>query len=225
MIVASHISAIRTMIKEFTDDTLYTDEFLANTLVSARNAIYNEELIKKGRNMSRFSYLSFCTPLVLDTFQDCKCVPSNLGCKVVKTKFEMPKVLIDKVGSMMLYVYTINGDRIDFKKFQDRRLLSSHPIVNRMMSYDVIDRHIVIFGNNNLSVIIVEAVWENPFQLYDISNCDASGNVLESPCWDPTTSEFPQESILDMLIYSTVLKMLGLKTEEDMSENGQNNTK
>jgi len=97
MIVASHISAIRTMIKEFTDDTLYTDEFLANTLVSARNAIYNEELIKKGRNMSRFSYLSFCTPLVLDTFQDCKCVPSNLGCKVVKTKFEMPKVLIENI--------------------------------------------------------------------------------------------------------------------------------
>jgi len=92
------------------------------------------------------------------------------------------------------------------------------------MSYDIVNRQLVLFGNLNLKNVIIEAIWENPFELFNIPNCDASGNVLDSPCWNPLTSEFPQEGIYDIPIYNLVLKMLNLKTAEDNSENAQNNT-
>lgn len=220
----SHVSSIRTLLKQFTDDTLYTNEFLANMLVSARNSIYDLEFIKKGRNFSRFSYNSFCIKLVRETFHDCNCVPNNLGCQVLKSEITLPKVLIDTKGNLMLNIYTINGNRIDYKKFQDRKLLKTHPVTNRIMSYDILDQRLVIFGNLNLVTVIIEAVWENPFELFGIPNCDNSGNILNSLCWDPLEAEFPQESLYDIPIYSLVLKMLGVKTEEDNSENAQNNT-
>jgi len=155
MTLDSHISTIRTLIKEFTDDTLYTDEFLANLLVSCRNAVYDIEPIKKMRPLSRFSYTSFCIKLVVDTFHDCGCVPKTLGCKVLKSEITLPKVLLDIKGNMMLNIYTINGDRIDYKKFQDRRLLIGHPVTNRIMSYDIVNRQLVLFGNLNLKNVII----------------------------------------------------------------------
>lgn len=224
MLLEAHISSIRTLLKNFTDDSVYTDEFLANLLVSARNAVYESEFINKKRNFSRFSYKSFCLKLVRETFHDCGCIPQGLGCQVLKSEFELPKSLISKTGNLLMDVYTIQGKRIDFKQFKQRRLLSSHPIASKVITYDIVDGKLVVFGNTSLKVVIVEAVWENPFELYNIPNCSDEGNILNDSCWDPTKSDFPMESQLDLVVWSMVLKLLGLKTIEDESENGQDNT-
>jgi len=223
MVLNIHISAVRTFLKNFTDDTLYTDQFLANTLVTARNAIYESEFINKKRSFSRFSYSSFCIKLNRESFHDCSCVPEGLGCQVLRSEIDIPKTLIDKQGNLLLTAYTINGKRIDFKEFKKRRLLSSHPVSSRVITFDIIDNRLVIFGNLNLKVIIIEAVWEDPFALYTIPNCDGEG-LINGFCSDPTTSEFPMESQIELAVYSLVLKLLGIRTTEDESENAQDNT-
>lgn len=224
MILDSHISTIRTMLKEFTDDSLYTNEFLADLLVSTRNSIYEIEYIAKKRNFSRFSYNSFCIKLDRERFQDCDCVPTNLGCQVLKSEIELPKVLLNTKGNLLLNVYTINGNQIDYKPFQERRRLSKHPIANKALSYDIVDKRLVLFGNLNLKVVIVEAVWENPFQLFDIPSCDTSGNVIGDNCWDPINMEFPMEGGIAMIVYSAIVKTLLNRTTEDENENGKNDT-
>jgi len=224
MLLDSHISTLRTTLKEFTDDTVFTNEFLADILVSARNNIYETEFIQKKRKFSRFSYFNFCIKLEEDTFHDCSCVPDNLGCKILKSVIDIPKCLIDKNGNLLLNVYTINGDRIDYKPFQERRLLRSHPVTSKVLSYDIINNKLFIFGSLKLKIVIIEAVWEDPFSLYNVPKCDNTGNILSNNCWNPLEDDFPFERNFDLQLYITALKLLGIKTIEDNSENGQNNT-
>lgn len=224
MILDSHISILRTMLKEFTDDSLYTNEFLSELLVSTRNSIYEVEYIAKKRNFSRFSYNSFCVKLEKTKFHDCDCVPTTLGCQVLKSEIELPKVLLNSKGNLLLNVYNINGNQIDYKSFQERRRLSKHPIANKVLSYDIVDEKLVLFGSLDMVVIIVEAVWEDPFQLFNIPNCDASGNVIGGNCWDPTTMEFPMEGGMSAIVYAAIVKTLLNRTVEDENENGKNDT-
>lgn len=218
MTTSEHISTIRTLMKEFTDDTLFTDEFIAGLLLSCRNAVYNMEIMNKKKKLSRFSYNSFCVSLEKDAFHDCSCIPASLGCKVLRSKIKLPKTLISPSGSLLMSVYTINGARIEYKRFLDRKLLSTHPVTAKKITYDIIDDYLVLFGNLDLVVVKVDGVWENPFDLSKIEDC--TNNTI---CWNPLESEFPMEGIFTILVYEMVLKFMGVRTKEDESENAQNN--
>lgn len=218
MILDKHISTIRTLIKEYTDDSLYSDEFLADLLVSTRNAIFEENL-KRRKPISRFNYKSFCISLETDNFHDCNCVPSSLGCKVLKSEIIIPKTLLNN-KELELNVYSLNGIKIPFKHFSDRKRLSTHPMVSKSVTFDIINGKLVLFGNLNLKKIIVEGLWENPFDLYDIIDCETT-----TSCWDPLTDEFPMEAQYEVLVYTNMIKLLKINTQQDLSENAQNNTK
>jgi len=119
MKLKNHIGMVRTILKEYSDDTIYTDEFLANLLNSARASIY-EERLKAKKIMSRFNFNSFCIKLCLDTFFDCSCVPESVQCQVLKSDIEIPRVILDNRKDL-LKVYTLTGIEIPYKHYTERK--------------------------------------------------------------------------------------------------------
>lgn len=220
MKLKQHIGMMRTIYKEFSDDSLYTDEFLANLLNAARSSVY-EERLKSRKILSRFNYSSFCVKLYKESFFDCDCLPDSVQCKVLKSEIDIPKVILDNKKDL-LKVYLINGTEIPYKHYADRKRYSGNKILSNKLTFDIINNRLVIFGDLLKKIVIVEGLFQNPFDLEEIKNCDIDGNETVN-CYNPLEDEYPLETQYEIPCYTLVRSLVFPNLNEDLSENAQNN--
>lgn len=216
MKLSNHISSLRTLVNSFSDDSKYTDQFLAEQLVLARNIIY-EQKVDKFHAISRQSYRTICIPLQEETYHDCNCVPENLGCKVLKSKFKIPNILQAR-NMPVCKVTTIDGNELGYMQIFQRRRNRFHKAIK--ITYDLVNRDLTIFGTKDLKVVVIDALFSNPFDLIDVPNCDLNGNIL-GVCYDVLNDEFPMEDQYAYTVYEIVIGKLfdEMKTKDDNTSN------
>lgn len=223
MILSSHLNNLRSLLRLHTDDTKFTDQRLGELLVSARNTIY-EQKIDKQHEITRFSYKQICVPLTKSKFHDCSCVPDSVGCMVLKSDQDIPKPLINR-NSMQMKAYNVNGDEIAYLKFNKRRRSKYHPVFDKEtnLTQDIVNDKLVLFGSLLPKVIILEAIWSNPFELAVLPTCNTDGNIIGTPCYNILTDEFPLEEQYNIPVYQLVMELLGYtrKLPDDNIENAR----
>jgi hypothetical protein len=207
--IAEHTGTIRTLIKNHTDDSYYTDEFLYKLLKDSRAMILEREA-KKFYKFSDFSYLSICMPLILDTYHDCDCLPIDIGCKVLKSRFNLPRVLQGR-NRDLIKIKTIDGEEIGYVPDSSsiKKLKYSRTQKNKI-KYTIVNNHLVIFNNTSLKAVIVELVPEDPLDLSNITLCNEDGEDIGPTCFDYRTENFPIKQALHMPMYEELLKFLNL---------------
>lgn len=220
--IPEHIYKLRTFIKQHSDDTLYSDEFLYSLLKDARNLLLEREN-KKFNKDSEFHKQVVCMPLIIDTYHDCDCLPFEVKCKVLKSKYPLPKVLTGR-NKELIKVMTIDGyNEIPFTYSTDLKNLKYTRTKKKGLKYGIFNNYLVIFNNLQLKIVLIEGVFEDPLELQSISYCDE--NNIEQTCYDINESDFPIKGSLSFPMYQICLDILKipLQLKEDDTNNTNNN--
>ena len=203
--IPEHIYKLRTFIKQHTDDSIYSDELLYSLLKDGRNTLLERDN-KKFTKDSEFHKQTICMPLEITTYHDCDCLPFEVKCKVLKSKFPLPKVLTGRNKELMR-VLTVDGySQIPFVLSTDLKNLKYTKTKAKGNKYGIINNYLTVFNNLQLKLVLIEGIFEDPLELQNITFCDEEGN--ETQCYDLNTTDFPIKGSLDIPMYQLVLEML-----------------
>lgn len=108
--IGKHISNIRGMLILYNrTEESYTDEFIFNILCAARTSLIIQE--QKTNKISTQNYSNFCIPLIEVKGELCDCIPDSISCKVLRSKFKIPKGINSRVGDT-IKVSLLSGKNI-----------------------------------------------------------------------------------------------------------------
>lgn len=221
MTIMQHISAIRNLIKQYSDDSAFEDEFLF-VLLNNANATWLRRKLDNNEKINDWNWPSYCVELEPSLSHDCECVP--VGCKVLKTKYKIPKPLLSR-NRLLLKVYTIDGKEIESTTEEKIKVSKYDEIKNNQLAYSVYNQKIIIWnGNTNTIVpraIIIKSLSVDPTEWSTVEACNGNGTPTGDVCFDINSSEFPMDEEYATLVYETVLKLLNitLQVPEDRTNN------
>ena len=203
--IPEHIYKLRTFIKQHSDDSIYSDEFLYSLLKDARVTLLEREN-KKFTKDSEFHKQTICMPLIIDSYHDCECLPFEVKCKILKSKFALPKVLTGR-NKELIRVLTIDSySQIPFILSTDLKNLKYTKTKGNGNKYGIINNYLTIFNNLQLKVVLIEGIFEDPLELSKISYCDDAGEI--QTCFDLDATDFPIKSSLNFPMYQICLDIL-----------------
>jgi len=220
--IPEHIYKLRTFIKQHSDDSIYSDEFLYSLLKDARVTLLEREN-KKFTKDSEFHKQMICMPLVIDTYHDCDCLPFEVKCKILKSKFPLPKVLTGR-NKELIRVLTVDGyNQIPFIQSTDLKNLKYSRTKGKGNKYGIVNSYLTIFNNLQIKLVLIEGIFEDPLELQKITYCDEGGN--ETQCYDLNTTDFPIKGSLNFPMYQICLDILKiplqLKSDDTNNANSE----
>jgi len=216
MKISKAISVLRNTIREYSDDSTFSDEYLYTVMTIFRNK-YMSQRFRKFYNISDTYKTTFCTPTEVAFSHDCDCV--NIGCKVIKSKYPIPSTLEGR-NRDLIKVYTLDYQEIHPVTPDEQKTNMLDEVKAGQPTYSFLNRHIVLWNvydpnKKPLKGILVEGVWEDETEWDGITLCDEqSGDDINSDnCFDLETAEFVIEADLFEMVIKESLQMLGLPLE------------
>lgn len=222
MTIASHIAILRALIKQYSDDSSYEDEFLYRLLNNA-NAAWLKKKLENNEKISDWNWLTYCIELEAGLSHDCDCIP--VGCKVLKSVYKIPKPLMAK-NRLMIKVTTLDGRDIPYTTPEAVKASKYDEVRRKQLAFSIVNGKIVIWnGNPELLVpraIMVKTLSVDPSEWATVNACDPiTGNATDADCFNIYTSEYPMDEDYGSLAYDTVIKQLGFSIQ--IPENRTNN--
>lgn len=213
--IGEHDSAIRTIIKQDSDDTKYSKPFIYHLMVSARDVLMSRKF-KIFHKISSESYQTFCMPLSKSRFHDCSCVPSE-GCMVMKSTCDIPGIMSGR-NRDYLNIFTIEGKPIEFVSFKKLKAKSQSRL--QKPYYTIFNNRLYLF-NSDLEIVLAEGILRDPLELDGYCDCNSSDL---GPCYDSTSEDFPIDGDLVVPMRRMVLEDLGysLNIKEDEINDARN---
>ena len=223
--VEQHIASIRTLIKQTSDDTKYSDEFLFKEFLEQRAILLTQKL-NDFKYMSKHNYRPFYMPLEKDEVLDIPQVPEGLMCRHRKSMFKVPRSISSKVRDT-LKVMTIEGQELDTGDAIAAKLAAhSYTRANRPM-WDIVGDYLIIYNKLDLPGVIVDAIWVDPTDIGVLPQYDAATETYSIDYdYDPYTDTVPMDEQLSSIVYEMVMKRMGISFQmpEDNANNAQSNT-
>jgi len=220
--VYSVISKLRTRIKETSDDSVFSDEFLYSMLLDNRNLIIQRQIDKK-KDISPFLYKILCVPLCKKDGDLCDCDCDIFGNEILRSKFKIPTAFQDcfeVLSSDLSTKYdTFKPNQLKYQKY--RRTNKTFPIWNIVNEYLEVRNS----PNNKLRRVLINAIWFDPSSLADVPNeCDEETG--STTCYDVYTDTFQVSGdlvgvIIDMTMQQ-LMPTLGVKTDQTNNANAEN---
>lgn len=212
------VDGLREMIRQTSDDSVYSDEFLFFNLNNARIQVMRQYINDK-KELSPWLYQRFCIKLCPSTFVECNCQPFDFACTVWRSEKPIPKPLTHNSGYIAEFS-ELNGDLITGVTENVSRFLKYRK-VKRKMHYLIAD----VRGEKYLFIIStvkppkyikINTILENPMEA-QYAAC------TEEECFDPTGTGFPIEAHLLNSIYKMTLELMGIymTMHDDRSNNSE----
>ena len=217
--IGAHIADLRILLRQTSDDSEYSDEYLYKLLADTRALIFHQE-IQKHRKLSDWNFQTFCIKLEPDTYHDCSCI-DDLGCKVMKSTSKVPKPLLSRYKNFFK-VYNINQD-YEVDKTTPLKLKRDKLSLTRSgkRGYDITNEKLVLFNSMGTDTLLVRGLFEDPAYVTLNSACDDQ----TEPCTNITDAEFPVDTRFIPVIKELILKQLVplQKLPADITNNAASN--
>jgi len=209
------ISLLRNRVKQFSDDSHFTDEQLYTEAVLKRNK-FQSQRFRKHYNIADDLKAVFCTPMEIANSHDCDCV--RVGCKVVKSKYQIPSTLTGR-NREQIRVYTLDYKEIFKVSPQEQKTNQLDDVKAGEITYSILNRKIILW-NTDIDVerdvfikgILVEGVWEDETEWEGITLCDEDIdlNSVEN-CFNLETTKFAIDAdLLDYVIDEATSNLLNI---------------
>jgi len=219
--VKEYIAQIRSLIKQYSDDTAFSDIQLYKLVIDAI-AIMNEREANKFTKISDWNYKTFCVELCQSVSHVCGCI--TVGCKVLKTIYEIPSPISGR-NKDLIQVLTLDGRELPQVTEEEIQHRKYDPIFANKLMYSVVNQQLVIWNADVDHVVPralqIRAVWE------DISEWDGkelcpNGNT--TVCYDIYEEELSIDRKYHFMIYNEILRMLNIQIQlkEDITNDSSN---
>jgi hypothetical protein len=223
MTVQEGIAILRSIVNQTSDDNTYTDEFLYELLAKARAEILDKEY-NKFDFKSPFDRENICVPLCVATSHDCDCVP--VGCKVLKSKFKVPRSLTMR-GRDTMEVYTLGEEKLLPSNKEQMDSFKWSEFRKNAIGWEIRNDFLILWNadivNGYPRVVRVSMIAEDPVVLASVPKCDSNGNYTGETCADPYIVDLKMKSAYEMLAYQRVLDFLQVKAKFPVDETNNSN--
>lgn len=216
MRINTYISKLRFYLKEYSRDTKYTDQILAELFMDARAELLGQKK-KKMKHISPAYYNTFCIKLVPGLSHECGCI--TFGCEVLKSEHPLPD-FIAGYNNDTLTVFTLGGIKIDPIDENDYLLTQTNDILRNKPLYSIVNNHLIIWNNMDYPAVQVRAIWNNIVDWQYIQFCDQNNAAT---CIDVFDMEINMDKSQERAAYQMVLQdlRLPLSLVDDMTNDAQ----
>ncbi|GAG57222.1 unnamed protein product, partial [marine sediment metagenome] len=195
----------------------YSRELFYEFMKRAR-VLLLERLAKKFFKLSDFNYQKICMPMDLHSFHDCDCLPVDTKCKLLRSRFKLPQVILSR-NRHIIKVFTITGETIDYAQDIEDFYNNAYSVTKKdKLGYIIFDGYLWLLGTTTAGVVIINAIFADPVELANISFCTTEGEELDYACYDASTDDFPLQASLDIAMYQEVanIMQIPLQIKEDL---------
>ena len=158
------------------DSSRLTPRHIYSKLVSLRSKLLSEKA-KKKQKISDWNYqVLSCIELIDVQAHECPCIPVS-GCTVKKSKYKIPKVMLDYNGNLIDYVMTIDSfERLDPTNRVELLYLSGNRYTSHKWRYIIENGFLYAYGKRVPVLLRMRAVFEDPIEVSNfISYCQKEG--------------------------------------------------
>lgn len=199
------------------DDFPYSDEHIYSMLQTMRSKRLRQKM-DQDAFISQFSYSVIdCVPLEWGKYSDCPCYTSD--CFILRSKYKIPSFISNRTG-LPIIVTTLNGNIISEGSITKEQFNNYKRSKVKTLNYFIHNDYLYITGSNQLKVVSIKGILNDPLELKDIPICDTEGNSL-GVCHDPLNEKYP----IDMELFEDIETMIlekafkyrqyGIKDEEN----------
>jgi len=203
--IGEHISTLRTLIREYSDDSEFTDPFLYNLMNSVRAKLLHDRYMKY-RRVSDFDWDTFCVSLAKKNSHDCDCI--EVGCLVRKSEIKLPKPITGRFRDLFK-VMTLDGSIIRRVTEQQLKDEMQDDVLGGKPGYTIRSQKLIIFNWLDLKVVQVSAVWEDITDWAGEDYCDKTDEENRY-CFNIQEDTFPMDDDLVEAMYIKSLNLMGL---------------
>lgn len=207
------------------DDSRLTERHVYNKLMTVRSRLVSQE-INKRRKISPWNYQTIpCVELIEVPQHECPCIP-EMGCKVLRSKYKIPKPLVSHSQHYITSVTSIDGSITYYptsetaKKYKKGNKYSSPNVFD----YYIKNEYIYITHRLGPRIISVTGIFEKPEEIASFPSYCSESNTSEEvdSCASPLDLEFPMEAdMLDIAIEMCFNELVNMFSQmpEDKSNN------
>lgn len=223
MKIVEAISLLRNSIKEFQNDSQYTDEYLYGILKLKRNKYLSRRIKDKFRITDRLKR-TYAAPVEVSYSHQVDCLA--FGCDVHVTKYQIPETLSGKYSDM-IKVYTLGYDELYPVTIPEQKTNQLIDIKKGVITYTFLNRRIVLWNTDTtkpIPAILVEGIWEDETEWGGITYCEdqeEGGTTLTENCFDIDSVEFALEGDFMDYVIRESMEHLGftVQIQEDITNN------
>lgn len=222
--IAEVVGGFRELIRQTSDDTSFTDEFLYYWLNNSRAVLLKQQL-SSNKTISDWLYQRFCIKLCPSSFIECGCEELDFGCNVYRSDKPIPKPMT--VVNDLLYVSYLQGKRINQINENASRFIkyAKYKVDFYFMIGDVKgEKYLFIIQTDKTKLppkyLKIQMIAEDPSQI-EYSACNEEG------CINFYDSGFPIDLHNVNAMYKMALEMISpaLRIPEDISNNSDSSGK
>ncbi len=204
------------------DDSRLTNRHIYNALVTNRQRLIVQQA-RKRQKLSDWNFIVLpCVELIEVPAHECSCL-MELGCRVYRTKYPLPKVLTDLNRHIISWVFTIdNSMKIEEASREEILYIKGNKYTSGKQKYVLENSHLYFpVRGGTPGVVKVKLLAEDPVEAYNYpSMC---GDCVDcEDCEAIVDKEFPIDGeLLQTVIEMTAEELIGIfwKGQEDQTNN------
>ena len=203
------------------DDSRLEPQLVYTRLLSMRQKLIAQQ-VRRRQKISDWNFMILsCVEMIEVPSHSCTCLP-EIGCKVFRTKYRLPKPLTDLNQHIISFVMSIeNGMMLDESSREEMLYIKGNKYTNKKVKYVIEDGYLFV-PFKSPGVIKLKFLPENPMDVLlfpsmcPCTDCD--------PCLDIMELDFPIDGDLIEPLVEMVTASL-IQSFSQAQEDQTNNTK
>lgn len=217
--VQQMVDNFRERIKQTSDDSVFSDSFLYDILLSVRN----DMLVKHLNNryvLNESLWKKLCIPLCVVNSYECSCSTISIHSdKILRSKYKIPNYIVGNYDKYIKVRLIDNKTTISFGDTVTNKFIAYRPS-NSPKYYCFIDDdylYIVGYPNNMLKAVNIYLILTDPRDALLVRDCSDEQSI----CYDSNTDLFQIDVRFEDDLFNKAIQSLGLTLQlpDDVSNN------
>ena len=205
-------------------DSRLTARHIFNKVLTVRTKLLSQQSAKKQK-ISDWNYQTIsCVELIEIPPHQCPCI-SPLGCELVRSKFKLPKPIMNLSNHIIKNVSSIDGSvRYSEITLSEKKYKSGNKYTANKPDYFIQDGFLYLTHKKGTPrVVMLTGLFEDPIQAKDFEIMCSEDSMMD--CLSPLDYDFPIDAdMVDTLIQLSVeelVRFFNTEGQEDFTTNSR----
>lgn len=217
----AHVDSLRKLIKQFSDDSIFDQEFLYKIFIDSRAVILHREM-DKLQQIHQWNFQTIPIALTKAEYTEDALLPEDTICQVRKSDYRIPSPISTKFRDV-IQVTGYDGTPISWGNAFDATLLKNTRTMANKPLVEIQDMYLIIHNALTTKAIKVRGVFADPLEVWQYPRANAAGVYSDQTLLNVEEQLIPLDVELNDIIYGECLKKLGFpfKLPQDQSNNSK----
>lgn len=207
------------------DDTRLSKRHIYNKLLSVRSRLIFQKINKKQK-INQWSYQTIpCIELIEAPIHECPCIPSR--CKILRSKYKLPKALSSLDRHIIQSVTTLDGqENLSETSFELEKYSKGNKYTSKKPHYYIRNEYLYITDMKALEVITLTGLFDDPLEVNNFPSFCPEVNCSDCDCISFLDLEFPIDSdLIDPMIELSLKELIEIFSQmrEDQTNDARDN--